>query len=256
MHSPCSLFFVFVRTEPLATSFAAAVQTLEYEYEGGNQDISERILETNYLKVLEDLQNATIPHQCFTGVSKDPVTDHEHPHLRCDFTVPFGLNVTAEIKDGSCESFSELAKSDFFTNGYASAIFLPKITESEKRLGSFIHNYCARLDIIMHDGVLGLQSVFERRFVLQMQFDYKKNEDEVSDDFTVAMANENEDVESGPDIGLIFLVLACGIVGGSIITITLVAIIQGNRKKSARTQNEAELSDAEATVVPDENLFV
>jgi len=205
-----------------------------------------KLAEPGVFEVLESLKNETFDHQCFVQLSKDPIENREYPVVWCDFSVPAGLNITAEIQDGDCYSFDRAAKSQYFKYGQATAMFLPEITEREKRMGSFTHQYCARVDVIYEDKLGGKESVFERRYSFEVGYNYKNNEgDEVSDDFTVAMV-EDEAVDD-VDVGLVILVLVCGMIGGAIVTITLISFIKGKKRRSTASHNVNENAHTDAS---------
>ncbi len=209
-----------------------------------------KLTDPGVFEVLESLKNETFDHQCFVQVSRDPIENREYPVVWCDFSVPAGLNVTAEIQDGDCVSFNRAAKSQYFKNGQATAMFLPEITEREKRMGSFTHQYCARVDVIFEDKLGGRESIFERRNSFEIGYNYKNNEgDEVSDDFTVAMVEDEAD--DGVDVGLVLLILACGMIGGAIITITLISFIKGKKRRSAASPNVYGTADTNASTNAD-----
>lgn len=200
--------------------------------------------------------NKTIPSKCYVAISRDD----NYLVVWCDIIVPFGLNVTAEIIDGTCDTFNVTASSTYFRQGVASPIFLPTITEEEKLMGIFNHAYCARMDILYDVNGTGEQiSVLDRRFPMEITYQYveKLNDGDgngttIEEELVSAtLTDENSVVEEGKrELGI-----GLGVIAGAVVTLALVAIIYGQKKKTTRRrwlQREAE----EEEQAEDENNVV
>ena len=114
------------------------------------------------------LDNRTISFACFVSIVADcdddcdgegngsevPDIDDDRrtptrPVVWCDVRgLPPGRNVTAEIRDGGCESFVDVASSGYYTSGMASPFYLPMLSDEEKAMGVFDHEYCCRVDVL------------------------------------------------------------------------------------------------------------
>ena len=114
------------------------------------------------------LDNRTISFACFVSIVADYDDDYDgegndeevagiddyrristHPVVWCDVRgLPPGRNVTAEIRDGGCESFVDVASSGYYTSGMASPFYLPMLSDEEKAMGVFDHEYCCRVDVL------------------------------------------------------------------------------------------------------------
>jgi hypothetical protein len=76
-------------------------------------------------------------------------TTNTRPVVWCDVLgLPPGHDVFAEIRDGSCESFVEIAYSERYDSGFASPYYFPILSDEEKALGDFDHRYCCRVDVL------------------------------------------------------------------------------------------------------------
>eukprot|EP00578_Thalassiosira_sp_NH16_P013537 CAMPEP_0181112288 /NCGR_PEP_ID=MMETSP1071-20121207/19734_1 /TAXON_ID=35127 /ORGANISM="Thalassiosira sp., Strain NH16" /LENGTH=300 /DNA_ID=CAMNT_0023196249 /DNA_START=20 /DNA_END=923 /DNA_ORIENTATION=- len=203
------------------------------------------------------MHNATFDHECYvslldgmTTVSSS-TTPSSYPVVWCDISVPIGLNVTAEIRDGTCDEFSDAASSEYFTKGVASPILLPEVTEEEKQRGTFDHSYCAGMDVLYDvEGTGELVSVVRARFAMAVTFGYEEEEihegrwwgggrgsrggeadvREVVDENTKVKEEQME------------LRIGLGVLAGATITLALIAIIYGEKKKKkkARTRRRWE----------------
>jgi len=76
----------------------------------------------------------------------------------CEFLTPIGIPTKAEILDGDCMSFTNEANATYYTEGIATAVHVPMLTDDEMRQDIFNHTYCARLDFV-YEG----KSVVEKR---------------------------------------------------------------------------------------------
>jgi hypothetical protein len=113
------------------------------------------------------LDNRTISFACFVSIVADYGNDGEvgeaddgvgvdddhrtstHPVVWCDVRgLPPGRNVTAEIRGGACGSFVDVASSGYYTSGVASPFYLPVLSDEEKAMGVFDHEYCCRVDVL------------------------------------------------------------------------------------------------------------
>jgi hypothetical protein len=79
----------------------------------------------------------------------DGTTTTSHPLVWCDVRgLPYGRNVTAEIRDGRCDTFVDVARSEYYDSGIATPHYLPKLSDEEKSMGEFDHAYCCRVDVL------------------------------------------------------------------------------------------------------------
>ena len=206
------------------------------------------------------MHNATFDHECYVtlidGMStvSSSTTPSSYPVVWCDISgLPLGLNVTAEIRDGTCDEFSDAASSEYFTKGVASPILLPEVTEEEKRRGTFDHSYCAGMDVLYDvEGTGELVSVVRARFAMEVTFGYEEEEiheggegdggeeDEVVVEerlTSVKLVDENTKVKEEQ----MELRIGLGVLAGATITLALIAIIYGEKKKKkARTRRRWE----------------
>jgi len=189
------------------------------------------------------LKNETIPSKCYVAVSHYVV-------VWCDINVPVGLYVKAEIKDGTCDDFVEVASGSFFRKGIASPIFLPEISHEEMRnqreqRGVFEKAYCARMDVFYNpdgdDTDEKMVSVLDRRFPMGVAYNYvdrgngKSSGDGefVKEELSSAILTDgNSKVEKQN----LELVVGLSALSGALVTLSLIAIIYGQRKKSTRKQ--------------------
>ena len=178
------------------------------------------------------------------------------PVVWCDIILPTGLNITAEIKDGSCDTFNEPANSEYNTKGKASPIFLPTFTIEEKLQGTFDHAYCAGIDILYDVNQNGvLESVLNQRYAMEVTYAYDNVYDQQGDvvdevinsatlsDESTKSANRNESLAVG-----------LGVLAGSVLTLALIALIYGEKRKrkwkrreDIDINNENELAEIDAT---------
>lgn len=204
-------------------------------------------------------QNYTVPHKCYVAITSNPTgaTKKHFPVVWCDFRTLFGLNVTAEIKDGSCGEFEEQSSGDVFTRGVASTIFFPEITEEEKLDGTIEHEYCARLDYLYDAGGTGdhARSVLDKRFPMVVTYLYKEDIDQeteqiVEDLIDVKLTDENT-TEDERDLDLI---LGLSFLAGSLFMVALIAIIVGGsrkrKKEKQRLQQMMEEGGVDVEITP------
>jgi len=178
------------------------------------------------------LNDKAFAHQCYVAVAQDSSTSHIFPVVFCDFLVPTGLNVTAEIRDDkSCDEFTDESESNYYTKGVASATLIPTVTDDEKRQGIFDHSYCARLDI-HYNG----KSVVERRFLMDITYHYNidKKTGEIQEQFSAELHDENSAAKKDQQA----VAVGLGVFAGVIVTLALIAIIFGKKKKSRRREIE------------------
>jgi hypothetical protein len=72
-----------------------------------------------------------------------------HPVVWCNVRgLPPGCNVTAKICGGACRSFVDVALSGHYTSGVASPFYLPVLSNEEKAMGVFDHEYCCCVNVI------------------------------------------------------------------------------------------------------------
>ena len=175
------------------------------------------------------------------------------PVVWCDIILPTGLNITAEIKDGNCDTFNEPATSEYYTEGKASPIYLPTFTTEEKLQGTFDHAYCAGIDILYDVNQNGIvESVLNQRYAMEVTYAYDNvygesgfneiiNSATLSDESTKS-ANRNES-----------LAIGLGVLAGSVLTLALIALIYGEKRKrkwkrrdDIDINNENELAEIDA----------
>jgi len=176
------------------------------------------------------------------------------PVVWCDIILPTGLNITAEIKDGNCDTFNEQATSEYYTEGKASPIYLPTFTTEEKLQGTFDHAYCAGIDILYDVNQNGVvESVLNQRYAMEVTYAYDNvydggevvneviNSATLSDESTKS-ANRNES-----------LAIGLGVLAGSVLTLALIALIYGEKRKrkwkrreDIDINNENELAEIDA----------
>jgi hypothetical protein len=122
--------------------------------------------------------------------------------------------------------------------GVASPIFRPDISEEEKLLGTFTHNYCARMDVMyMPKDMNGyvIESLLHRKFPMEITYNYREKVDsetgEVKEELNSATLSDEDTKaeERAKD-----LALGLGVLAGAIVTMALVAIIYGGKKKKAQ----------------------
>merc|ERR1712176_877513 len=121
------------------------------------------------------------------------------------------------------------SRGDYYTRGVASALLIPDISEDEKLRGIFDHSYCARLDV-HYNG----ESVIERRYLMDITYHYNvdKRTGEIKEHFTAEVHDENSAAEKNRQAVSVGL----GVFAGVIITLALLAIIVGRKKKSHRQE--------------------
>lgn len=203
------------------------------------------------------MHNQTFPHRCFVAVIDGG------PVVWCDINVPMNLNVTAEIRDGTCDEFTTTASSDFFTMGIAQPIFVPEVTEEEKLMGTFDHSYCAGVDIFYNDvnvttGDAQQVSLLSGRFAMEITYSYdeKVNEEsgKIEEELTSAvLSDENSKVEEGNKD----LQIGLGVLAGAVVTLALVAIVYGKKKKTSRRRQEENIEIARMVVpINEENEII
>mmetsp|Transcript_3496 Transcript_3496/g.7002 ORF Transcript_3496/g.7002 Transcript_3496/m.7002 type:complete len:525 (-) Transcript_3496:94-1668(-) len=213
-------------------------ETLEKEEEklkekevfwGHQVDIPNDNIETEedetYLSI-KKLENKTIYHRCAVVQAMDG-PDDVVPVVYCEFFTPVGLPAKAEILDGDCTSFTNEANSTYFTEGVASAVHIATLTDEEKRQGIFDHTYCARLDFV-YEG----KSVVEKRYLMGITYHYlvDKKSGEVQGLLSADVHDENSGVEKRNEA----VAIGLGVFGGIIVTLALVAIIFGKKRRQKR----------------------
>lgn len=117
---------------------------------------------------------------------------------------------------------------------------------------TFTHSYCARMDIMYLPPELGgyvEESLFERRFPMKITYNFREKVDpdsgKVEEELSSAtLSDEGTEAEERNEE----LKIGLGVLAGALVTIALVAIIYGGRKKASRRrwqQREAERSQEE-----------
>lgn len=211
-------------------------------------------------KAIMAWENYTIPHRCYVAIASKPgdigIVNKTFPVVWCDFKVLVGLNVTAEIKDGSCDGFEEQSSSDLFTRGVASPIFLPEVSEEERMRGEFDHAYCARVDFLYDMTGTGdhARSVLDKRFPMDITYHYKEEIDEetgqiVEEELLSAVLTDEVTKADEQNLDLI---LGVAFFAGAIFTIALIAITMGKKrkKKNQRLQQMMEEGGVDVEIAP------
>lgn len=204
-------------------------------------------VDVTYDKIIA-MENSTFTHECFVALIEGNIFTNftPYPVVWCDINVPLGLNITAEIRDGTCDQFTDPASSDYFTKGVASPVLVPEVSEDEKRMGVFDHSYCAGMDILYDvNGTGNAISVVRRRFAMEAIFWYEEKEEIVNKETgetdveevltSVQLVDENtktKDRKMELGIGL-------GVLAGAMVTIALIAIIYGKKRIVSRRRWEA-----------------
>ena len=219
-----------------------------------------------YNKIMA-MQNITLPHQCFVAVIDGSLlllnddddkynNSTTYPVVWCDIIVPTGLNVTAEIRDGECQDFTDPASSQYYTQGTASPMLIPEFSEEEKLQGSIDHTYCAGVDILYDVNATGsLQSVLKGRFAMNINYMYTPIIDEESGevvDETLSSATLSDDSTRANDRNEA-LSIGLGVLAGSVVTIALIAIIYGGRKKRRALRRVQEIEAEQAAAGEEED---
>lgn len=106
---------------------------------------------------------------------KEPldVTAKPHPMLQCDFLGPATVDITAEIRDGDCNTFVTPAGGDYETDGTVTAVHvLAGDGEAYGEEDVYQRTYCARMDVLFdEDGSGGqLESVKHHKFNVTLKF--------------------------------------------------------------------------------------
>ena len=207
------------------------------------------------------LQNSTFHHECFISVINDASiptisasstsssssSPASQPVIYCNFIFPIGLNATVEIKDMPCSQFTQPASNTtIYNQGEAAASLLPTIEEQEIMLGTFTHEYCARIDIL-HDKYgngLELESVLFNRFSIPITYRYPKK----GGDGSILSASVNGLQQSQLDTKQI-IGIACGAIGGSIVTLLIILLLRRYHRYRSKKRTDDE-TNAEVEVTP------
>ena len=208
------------------------------------------------------LQNSTFHHECFISVIQDATiptisstsqptttTSTNSPIIYCNFIFPIGLNATVEIKDIHCSQFTQVASNTtIYTEGEATAILKPTISQDEKKSGTFFtHEYCARIDILYdRDGDGMAESVLYNRFMIPITYRYEKGSSgSNNDDAVIVSASVNGKERQSVDTRTII----SGVVVGSLITLFLVLLIRRLRRYRSNRRKDEQVN-VEVTPVP------
>jgi len=140
--------------------------------------------------------------------------------------------------------------------GKASPIYLPTFTVEEKLLGTFDHAYCAGIDVLYDVNKNGVaESVLNQRYAMEVTYAY----DNVYDDKSGAIVDEvinsatlsDESTKSATRNES--LAIGLGVLAGSVLTLTLIALIYGEKRKrkwkrreDIDINNENELAEIDA----------
>ncbi|KAL9187627.1 hypothetical protein ACHAXT_006005 [Thalassiosira profunda] len=207
------------------------------------------------IQKLEDGALSVRPHCYVSAPSVDDIL------VWCDIYLPFGLETKAEIKEGNCEEFTDVAVGDTYLLGVASPVFYPEISDEEKRRGTFDHSYCARMDVFHDASETGeAVSVLERRYPMEVSYNFTG---EVEEEITASLADfsiffgdaiegadvEGEQIEKRPpsdtsgeeDTGggnNTGMYIGLSVAAGVAIIVALAAIVWG-RRRMRRSQGEA-----------------
>ncbi|KAL9184828.1 hypothetical protein ACHAXT_002605 [Thalassiosira profunda] len=181
-------------------------------------------------QAIQELNGTVIDSNCYVAISLS-----EQLVVWCDIAIPVGLDVKAEIRDGTCEEFTDAASGDSYLLGVARPVYLPEITEDEKRQGTFDHAYCARMDVLYDlEGTGESVSVMERRFPMEVTYNYFEKDGEngaVEEELASAtLADAGTKVEENNEK----LMVGLGVLAGAIVTLALVAIVSRKKKREAR----------------------
>ena len=211
------------------------------------------------------LQNSTFHHECFISVINDASiptisasstsssssSPASQPVIYCNFIFPIGLNATVEIKDMPCNQFTQPASNTtIYNEGEATASLLPTITPQEIMLGTFTHEYCARIDIL-HDKYgngLELESVLFNRFSIPITYRYPKKAGESGNGALSASVDgqQQAQLDTKQIIGI-----ACGAIGGSIVTLLIILLLRRyHRYRSKKRTDDETKADVEVTPMP------
>ena len=208
------------------------------------------------------LQNSTFHHECFISVIQDATiptisstsqptttTSKNSPIIYCNFIFPIGLNATVEIKDIHCSQFTQVASNTtIYTEGEATAILKPTISQEEKKSGTFFtHEYCARIDILYdRDGDGMAESVLYNRFMIPITYRYEKGSSgSNNDDAVIVSASVNGKERQSVDTRTII----SGVVVGSLITLFLVLLIRRFKRYRSNRRKDEQVN-VEVTPVP------
>ena len=209
------------------------------------------------------------------------------PLVWCDVLgLPPGRDVVAEIRDGSCESFVDVARSERYASGFASPFYFPVLSEDEKAMGDFDHRYCCRVDVLSAavDGddagndEMTAVSVLSVRHDMDVTYsyrkdgavdgnDYDKDKEDITDGSTEEEVGAKAVVEVLSSVSLTDantrsmdvmedLAIGLGVLAGAVFTIAMVAIIYGGGRiatKKNRMRRRGQLaSDARAEADADD----
>eukprot|EP00985_Skeletonema_marinoi_P028538 scaffold25188_cov136-Skeletonema_marinoi.AAC.6 len=208
------------------------------------------------------LQNSTFHHECFISVIQDATiptisstsqptttTSTNSPIIYCNFIFPIGLNATVEIKDIHCSQFTQVtSNTTIYTEGEATAILKPTISQEEKKSGTFFtHEYCARIDILYdRDGDGMAESVLYNRFMIPITYRYEKGSSSSNnDDAVIVSASVNGKERQSVDARTII----SGVVVGSLITLFLVLLIRRFKRYRSNRRKDEQVN-VEVTPVP------
>ncbi len=212
------------------------------------------------------LQNSTFHHECFISVINDASiptisasstsssssSPASQPVIYCNFIFPIGLNATVEIKDIPCNQFTQPASNTtIYNEGEATASLLPTITPQEIMLGTFTHEYCARIDIL-HDKYgngLELESVLFNRFTIPITYRYNPKKAGESGNGALSASVDGQQ-QSQLDTKQI-ISIACGTIGGSIVTLLIILLLRRyHRYRPKKRTDDETKADVEVTPMP------
>ncbi|KAL7479793.1 hypothetical protein ACHAW6_005513 [Cyclotella cf. meneghiniana] len=193
-----------------------------------SQDLSNTVnLSKNEIFALVQLlRKEDIPHQCNVAVTRDiKASDNfeQHPVVFCNFNVPIGLPCTAEIQPTTCDHFKSVSSGEFYSRGIASAIFIPDITEADRQVDVYDSSYCARIDVYYHE-----EPIFDKTFPVNITYRNYESDGKYGMSATIS---EAESTSTKWDANSIGLGLGCGFLGGSIVTLAMVAMLKEKKKR-------------------------
>ena len=128
-------------------------------------------------------------------------------------------------------------------------MLIPEFSEEAKLQGSIDHTYCAGVDILYDLNATGsLESVLKGRFAMNINYMYTPIIDEESGEIieeTLSSATLSDDSTRTNDRNEA-LGIGLGVLAGSVVTIGLIAIIYGGRKKRRTLRRVQEIEAEQA----------
>ena len=209
------------------------------------------------------LQNSTFHHECFISVINDASiptisasstsssssSPAQKPIIYCNFIFPIGLNATVEIKDIPCDQFTQPASNNtIYNEGEATASLLPTITPQEIMLGTFTHEYCARIDILhnKYGNGLVLESVLFNRFSIPITYRYNpKKAGENGNGILSASVQQQSQLDAKQIISIV-----CGAISGSMVTLLIILLLRRNQRYRSKRRKDDNETNADVEVTP------